>query len=271
MERYSTGSVVSKDGTIIGYRQVGHGPAVILLHGAMESAQSHMQVAQALADRFTIYLPDRRGRGLSGPYREDHSIETDVQDMAALLAKTGAHDVMGVSSGAIIWLQAALTLPGIRKAVIFEPPLPINGSLPTAFMHRYDTEIEQGEVAAALVSAMKGTLMGPPIFNVIPRTLLERLTTAMMASEEKKAGSQFQLATEMHGALERFKGIRAEVLLLGGSKSPAYLKAGLDALEKVLPHVTRVELPGLGHGATGNSDRGGRPERAAQVLRQFFG
>src|SRR5438874_8172772 len=77
-------------------------------------------------------------------------------------------------------------------------------------MHRYDTEIAQGEVAAALVSAMKGTQMGPPIFNVIPRTLLERLTTAMMASEEKKAGSQdvtmrmlaptlhydFQLATE---------------------------------------------------------------------------
>jgi len=284
VERYSTGSVVSKDGTIIGYRQVGNGPAVILLHGAMESAQSHMQVAQALADRFTIYLPDRRGRGLSGPYREDHSIETDVQDMAALLAKTGAHDVMGVSSGAIIWLQAALTLPAIRKAVIFEPPLPINGSLPTAFMQRYDTEIEQGEVAAALVSAMKGTQMGPPIFNVIPRTLLERLTTAMMASEEKKAGSQdvtmrmlaptlhydFQLATEVEGALERFKGIRAEVLLLGGSKSPAYLKAGLDALEKVLPHVTRVELPGLGHGATGNTDRGGRPARAAQVLRQFF-
>src|SRR3989442_350066 len=80
-ERYSTGFVVSKDGTIIGYRQVGHGPAVILLHGAMESAQSHMQLAEALADRFTIYLPDRRGRGLSGSYRKDHSIETDVEDL----------------------------------------------------------------------------------------------------------------------------------------------------------------------------------------------
>src|SRR5438874_451455 len=115
-------------------------------------------------------------------------------------------------------------------------------------MHRYDTEIAQGEVAAALVSAMKGTQMGPPIFNVIPRTLLERLTTAMMASEEKRAGSQdvtmrmlaptlhydFQLATEVEGALERFKGIRAEVLLLGGSKSPAYLHASLDQILWVL-------------------------------------
>jgi len=279
-----TGSVISKDGTTIGYRQLGRGPGLIVLHGAMESARSHMQLAEALAASFSVYLPDRRGRGLSGPYRKDHSIETDVQDMAALLAKTDTHDVMGVSSGAIIWLQAALTLPAIRRAVIFEPPLPINGSLPTDFVQRYEREIAQDEVAAALVSAMKGTQMGPPIFNIIPRGLLERLTTAMMASEEKKAGSDdvtmrmlaptlhydFQLATEMEGALERFKAIRAEVLLLGGSKSPAYLKAGLDALEKVLPHVTRVELPGLGHGATGNTDRGGRPERAAAVLRQFF-
>ena len=283
-KRYSTGSVVSKDGTVIGYRQLGHGPAVVVLHGAMESAQSHMQLAEALADSFTIYLPDRRGRGLRGPYRKDHSIETDVQDMAAVLAKTDAHYVMGVSSGAIVWLQAALTLPAIRKAVIFEPPLPINGSLPTDFVQRYESEIARGEVAAALVSAMKGTQMGPPIFNIIPRGLLERLTTTMMASEERKAGSDdvtmrmlaptlhydFQLATEMEGALERFKAIRADVLLLGGSKSPAYLKAGLDALEKVLPHATRVELLGLGHGATGNTDRGGRPERAAAVLRQFF-
>ena len=283
-ESYSTGSVISKDGTIIGYRQLGHGPAVVVLHGAMESAQSHVQLAEALADSFTVYLPDRRGRGLSGPYRKDHSIETDVQDMDAVLAKTDAHDVVGVSSGAVIWLQAALTLPAIRKAVIFEPPLPINGSLPTDFVQRYEREIAQGEVAAALVSAMKGTQMGPPIFNIVPRGLLERLTRTIMASEEKKAGNDdvtmrmlaptlhydFQLATEMEGALERFKAIRAEVLLLGGSKSPAYLKAGLDALQKVLPDVTRVELPGVGHGATGNSNRGGRPERVGQVLRQFF-
>ena len=279
-----TGSVISKDGTTIGYRQLGRGPGLIVLHGAMESARSHMQLAEALAPSFTVYLPDRRGRGLSGPYGRGYRIGDDIDDMDALLGKTGAHYVFGVSSGAIIWLQAALALPTIRKAVIFEPPLPINGSLPTDFVQRYEREIAQGEVAAALVSAMKGTQMGPPIFNIIPRGLLERLTRTMMASEEKNAGNDdvtmrmlaptlhydFQLATEMEGALERFKAIRAEVLLLGGSKSPAYLKAGLDALQKVLPDVTRVELPGVGHGATGNSNRGGRPERVGKALRQFF-
>jgi len=63
----TTGSVLSKDGTRIGYLQVGQGPAAVLLHGSNESARSHTQLALALADAFTVYLPDRRGRGLSGP------------------------------------------------------------------------------------------------------------------------------------------------------------------------------------------------------------
>jgi hypothetical protein len=80
----------------------------------------------------------------------------------------------------------------------------------------------------------------------------------------------FQFVVEMSEQLERFRDVRAEVLLLGGSKSPAYLKASLDALEKVLPQAKRVEFPGLDHAASWNSDRGGKPEPVAQALRRFF-
>jgi pimeloyl-ACP methyl ester carboxylesterase len=282
---YIKGAVVSKDGTTIGYRQLGRGPGLVVLHGAMESAQSHMQLAEALADTYTVYLPDRRGRGLSGPYRSGDVVPQDVEDMDALLTKTGAHEVFGVSSGAIISLQAALTLRAIHRAAIFEPPLMFNGSAPTAWLTRFDNEMAQGKVAAAMITGMKGAEMGPPMLNLIPRWLLERMTTMMMASEDKKARDDdvtmrmlaptlhydFQLVIEMDGALESFGALRAEVLLLGGSKSPAYLTRAVDALEKVLPNVTRVEFPGLGHEASGNTDRRGQPERVAQELRRFFG
>ena len=283
-ERYTTGSATSKDGTTIGYRQLGRGPGVVLLHGSMSSAHNHMQLAEALADAFTVYVPDRRGRVLSGPYSEDYSVQSDVEDIEAILTKTGAHNVFGVSSGGIICLQAALTLPTIHKAAIYEPPLFINSSVPTAVLTRFDEEMAQGKVAAALVTAMKGARMGPPIFNVMPRWLLERLTKMAMAGEDKKARGDyvtmrmlaptlhydFQLIVEMSGAPESFKAMPAEVLLLGGSKSPAYLKAALDALEKVLPHVKRIEFPGLNHAASWNTDRGGQPEPVAQELRRFF-
>ncbi|MDQ4067698.1 MAG: alpha/beta hydrolase [Thermoproteota archaeon] len=284
LEDYTTCFVTSKDGTTIGYRQLGRGPALVLLHGHMESAQSHIQLAEALAASFTVYLPDRRGRGLSGPYGKDYSIQKDVEDMDALLTKTGAHYVFGVSSGGIIWLQAALSLPAIHKAAIYEPPLLINGSLPISWLTRFDKEMAQGKVASALITAMKGTQMGPPIFNVIPHRLLELLTNMAMKNEDKKAKDydvtmrmlaptlhyDFQLVIEMAEKLESFKAIQAEVLLLGGSKSPAYFKVALDTLEKVLPHVTRIEFPGLGHGGSGNTNRGGKPERLAQELLKFF-
>ncbi|MGH9195045.1 MAG: alpha/beta fold hydrolase [Acidimicrobiia bacterium] len=279
-----TGSITSMDGTTIGYRQLGHGPSVVVLHGIMESAQSHMQLAEALADTFAVYLPDRRGRGLSGPQGSDYRLEKEVEDLDALLTKTGAHYVFGVSAGAIVCLQAALTLPAIHRAAIFEPPLIIDDSVSTAFVERFDKEMAQGKVVSALVTAMKGSQMGPPVFNVMPRWLLELLTKMMTASEEKKAKaddvtmrmlastlhSDFQLSVETKGALESFKAIRADVLLLGGSKSPAYFKVALDALEKVLPHAKRTEFPGLNHGASGNANRGGKPKLVAQELRQFF-
>ena len=73
--QFTAGSVTSKDGTTIGYRQLGQGPGLVVLHGAMESAQSHTQLAVALASSFTVYLPDRRGRGLSGPFGKDHRLQ----------------------------------------------------------------------------------------------------------------------------------------------------------------------------------------------------
>ena len=126
--------------------------------------------------------------------------------------------------------------------------------------------------------------MGPPIFNLLPSFLLESLTNMAMKGEEKKGSGDyvsmrelaptlhydFQLVVEMSEKLENFRTVRAEVLLLGGSKSPAYLKVALDAMEKVLPHVTRVEFPGLNHAASWNTDRGGQPGPVAQELRRFF-
>jgi pimeloyl-ACP methyl ester carboxylesterase len=279
-----TGSVSSRDGTTIGYRRLGQGPAVVVLHGAMESGLSHLQLAEQLASSFTVYLPDRRGRGLSGPLGNAYSIGKEVEDLSAVLDESGAGQVLGVSSGALITLEATLTLPALRRAAIFEPPLLVDGPALTASLLRLDEEIAQGKVAAALITGMHAAEMGPPIFNLIPRWPLERLTNLFMAGEDKNAKSDdvtmrmlaptlhhdFQLITEMVGTLDSFAALDADVLLLGGSKSPAYLKASVDGLAKVLPHATRFEFPGLAHGATGNTDRRGKPELVAQRLREFF-
>jgi pimeloyl-ACP methyl ester carboxylesterase len=288
LEHFTTSSVRSKDGTSIGYVQIGHGQGVVLVQGAMGTALNFTQLAEALANEFTVYVPDRRGRGLSPlPYSKDYTIQKDIEDLEALITKTGARYIFGLSSGAIIALQAALTLPSIQKAAIYEPPLFVDG-LPTALLTRYEQEMNAGKLSAALLTAMQATQMGPAFFNFIPHWLLEPLANRMMTQEDKQATSEtvtmrklapslrydFHVVAGMNGKYENFKAISAEVLLLGGGKSPAFLKADLDALEKVLPNATRISFHGLGHSAAWNYEKqrnpGGQPAQVAETIAEFF-
>src|SRR5258708_30294572 len=94
-QTYSTDSVLSEDGTMIGYRQFGRGPGLILVHGGMMASQNFLKLAVALSDGFTVYVPDRRGRGFSGPFGENYGMKKACEDMDALLRKTGANLVFG--------------------------------------------------------------------------------------------------------------------------------------------------------------------------------
>ncbi|HEX9067862.1 MAG TPA: alpha/beta hydrolase [Ktedonobacterales bacterium] len=284
---YTTGSVISRDGVTIGYRQLGTGPGLVVVHGAMESAQSHMQLATALADAFTVYVVDRRGRGLSGPYGQAYTAQEDVDDLDAILSQTGAHGVFGVSSGAIICLRAALSLPAIHRLALYEPALVQSPKQIKAVLTRFDQELAQGKTADAMVTAMKGAQMGPPIFNLMPRWLLARLTTMAMAAEAKSAKPgevtmgilgptlhyDFALIAETSGKEEMFRSVRQETLLLGGSASPAYLKQAVRTLAGILPHARRVEFPGLDHGGSSDlsaTNRHGNPAVVAQEILRFF-
>jgi len=72
------GLVRSADGTTIGYRRVGHGPGVVLVHGGGQASQNLMTLARELSD---VYVPDWRGRGMSGPYSKDHGLRQEVGDL----------------------------------------------------------------------------------------------------------------------------------------------------------------------------------------------
>ena len=113
-------SIVASDGTVIGYRQSGSGPGLVLLHGAMQSAASFTDLGAALADRFTVLIPDRRGRGLSGPFRPDHCMATEIDDLGRLLAETGARNVFALSAGALVAMHTALVSRILRDKTLWE-------------------------------------------------------------------------------------------------------------------------------------------------------
>jgi len=281
--RRATGTVASRDGTSIGYTRVGRGPGIVILHGAMSTGTHSLQLAELLGDAYTVYLPDRRGRGLSGPCDPRDGIDREVEDLAALVSVSGAERVFGISSGALVLLDAAPRLPAIRRAAIFEPPLFSEPEAPARLLGQLEREVAAGDVAAALVTGMKGGQMGPPIFNLIPRRLLELLVNRFVDGPNGAAGDHpsmrdlaptlvrdFSIVAEMAGRSAMFAAIDAEVLLLGGSASPRLLSSGLDELQRLLPAARRVELSGVGHDAPWDEDLRGHPRVVADALRTFF-
>jgi pimeloyl-ACP methyl ester carboxylesterase len=275
----TSGAVESRDGTTIGYWKTGQGPSVVLLHGSMESARSHTLLASALAGDFTVYLPDRRGRGLSGPHRTDHSVRTEVEDLEAVVTEAGASLAFGVSAGGAVVLEAARALPALRKVAVFEPALVMDGAVHRIWLARFDQEIARGDVAGAMVTSMFGLQMAPPFLKVMPRRLLTWMTEKMMAKEERQAGAdaitmrklaptihhEGALIAELAGTFDNFRDLDADVLLMGGSKGLSALKPWRDTLEKSLPHCRRVEFEGLDHGSS--SDPGGvNPSGSAEAV-----
>ena len=275
---YCVHKMTSRDGTIIGYRQLGSGPGLILVHGGMMGSQNFMKLGYALADRFTVCIPDRRGRGLSGSHG-NYSLEREGEDMSAVARKTGASNIFGLSSGAIITLETALNEPAIRNVILYEPPIPVGGFDPTRWVGQYDDEIAKGKYGAALLTVAAGT-NGPTLLTRLRFITAPLLNLAVKAEAKNVKGDDVSLkdliltmrydpqaVVQSTALMERAKQLRADVLLLGGEKSPDYLKMALDVLEAALPQATRVNLKGVGHLA---ADNGGRPKLVARELKRFL-
>jgi pimeloyl-ACP methyl ester carboxylesterase len=256
--------------TDIRWRVSGGGPKVVLLHGGMQTSANFTKLARSLAARFTVYVPDRRGRGLSGPAGAGHGLRAEIADLAAVLEETGARNVFGLSSGAVVALRAAMELP-IERLALYEPPLKHGDHDPLAWLPRYEKELARGRRAAAYVTAAKGT----GDLRYVPRAaMIPLMGLAFRAGEGRRIGDlvptmrlDAAVVEDAAGPLGTYAAVTAETLLMGGDRSPAYLTGVLNGLEPVLPRVRRVTLAGVGHFAADNS---GKPALVAAELRKFF-
>jgi pimeloyl-ACP methyl ester carboxylesterase len=279
MTDYVNESVTSVDGSMIAYRRLGTGPAVILLHGGMLAAQHLMKLARAMATDFTCVVPDRRGRGRSGPHGDQFGIMREVEDVQALAAATGATRIFGLSSGALVALRSALASPSLDRVALYEPPLSIDGSVPVAWVPRYEREVAAGRTADALITALNG-LDIEPVLGRVPRFVLRAFLPLALRADRRLPPDDvtiealvptqrfdMRLVRELADSADDYSALAANVLLMGGDRSPVFLTMALDELGRVLPHARRMTFRRLGHSGPEND---GDPARVAGELRTFF-
>lgn len=263
--------VTSADGTTIGYRQIGSGPGLIILHGGARASHHYLRLVEMLSDSYTVYLPDRRGRGLSGPKGEDYSISREIEDLRVLLQKTNARMLFGHSAGGFIALEAAMALP-VEKLALYEPAVSIDGSIDFGWIRPLEEALARDDGAAAFVFLAQGLhlnwMSALPFWFWYPlaRLALRDAEGREMVSLVPTIVWEAKEIQRLDSTYKKYRSISASTLLLNGSKSPAYLRNILPTLAKTIPHARHIELAGLNHNAPDQD----APEQIAQELKRFF-
>lgn len=281
-KKYTSHFVLSEDGTHIHYRKMGAGEGLILVHGGMMYSENFMRLAELLADQFTVYTPDRWGRGLSERHSE-YSLQKEADDILAIIDKTESRYIFGLSSGAVIVLQAALSDSELKKVAVYEPPLCTNKSEPylTKMTKDYHSAIREQNYGKAFVGILRNTGDKGMFLKYIPGFILTPfMNTAIKKEAVKKTDTKvtlksliaameydLQLVHQSGKIVNNLGSITADILLIGGEKSIFFLTDILDELETKLPKAQRIAFPNVGHTASENN---GQPEEVAIKLKRFF-
>src|SRR5262249_33949531 len=125
-------TVRSGDGTAIAFERRGQGPPLILVDGALcdRAMGPSTPLARLLAEHFTVFTYDRRGRGESDDTKP-YAVQREIEDLQALIDAAGGSAFMwGISSGAVLALEAARQGSEVSKLALYEPPFIVDDSRP---------------------------------------------------------------------------------------------------------------------------------------------
>lgn len=127
-----TDGFVEANGRRLHYWRTGDGPPLVLSHGAADDGRCWSRVAEHLADRFAVVMPDARGHGLSDPGGGDYRPGTRAADLAGIITSLGLERpvVGGHSMGAETSIHLAARFPGLTRGVFLEDPPLLTPGLP---------------------------------------------------------------------------------------------------------------------------------------------
>jgi len=273
-------TVTSKDGATIAYERSGQGQPVILVTGAL-GVRYDARLAELLAHHFTVYNYDRRGRGESGD-THPYAVQREVEDIEALIdAAGGSSHLYGISSGAVLALEAASKLPGkVKKLAMYEPPFIVDDSRPPVsddYVAQLNAAIAAGRPGDAVEIFMTRAIL-------IPAEFVAQMRNAPMsqvfgddagmkppewADMEKVAHTLAYdgmiMGDTMSGKplpVGRWASAAAPTLVITGGNSEPFFHNGAKALVDSLPNAQHRILEGQDHAVS--------PAALAPMLIEFF-
>ena len=232
----------SADGTRIAYHQIGSGPPVVVVGGALSTAARARPLAEAFAAAgLQGVCWDRRGRGDSGD-TTPYAPEREIEDLRAVIDAVGGDAVvLGHSAGGVLALLAAGAGVPMTSLFVSEPPLRFGEDEPPADLaERLQALVDDGQQAEAVVAFQRENVRlsepmieqlreSPDFAGLVPLAQTTVYDTLLIASVSTPTPA-------MLGASVR------TTILRGDPASPVLVTA-CDRLAAVMPGAEVVVVP----------------------------
>lgn len=258
-------TVRSGDGTPIVCGVSGDGPPVLMVHGTGDDRQRFGRLRESLAQRFRLYLMDRRGCGESGD-GSGYRLADDIADILAVLRAIGRGvNLFGHSHGAVCAAEAACRTDRVGKLLLYEPPLPseVSDERHAERVRLMVRDAASGDYEAVIERYLRAVVRVPePVLAQLKadgEAWRRQLAKAPAIAREVNAIREYRFVPE------RFAAIRAPVRFLLGSQTAPGLVASTRVFRAALPGSELVELAGQGHVAFATA-----PELFLAELCAFF-
>ncbi len=257
--------IKSGDAEIV-YRTLGDGPPVILLHPFPVNHEFWLAVAESLATRYRVVLPDLRGHGESGIGEGPATMEKHAADIARVMddADVGRAPLVGVSIGGYVLFEfwrkhrgrvAALGLCNTKAPA--DAPEARAGRLQAA-----NDVLERG--TEPFFESMIPKVLAKTTREMRPDLVDAALRMMRQMSPEDVAQAQRGMAARPD-SVETLKTINVPTLLVTGDED---VTTGVNEAELMRQHIAGSQLrviPKASHYSPWE-----QPQDAAKLLRQFL-
>jgi pimeloyl-ACP methyl ester carboxylesterase len=261
----------------------GDGPPLLLVHGWPETWYAWRLVMPALAADFEVIAVDQRGIGLSDKPQDGYDMDTQANDMVALMQVLG-HDrfaVYGTDTGMPIAYALAADHPErVERLVVSEAPLPGVTPSPPLFLppllnarlwHLAFNQLP-AEVNEALVRGREEIFFGAEFAasagtKKLPDEVVKYYIDTLASDPDALRGSfEFYRAIPTiiaQNEQRKNQRLTMPVLAIGGAESGG--EGPANAMQLVADNVQGVVLAGAGHWVAEQA-----PEQLVAALTTFL-
>ncbi|HEX9334944.1 MAG TPA: alpha/beta hydrolase, partial [Pseudonocardiaceae bacterium] len=199
----------------------------------------------------------------------------ECDDLAAVIAHTGATMVFGHSFGGLVGVELALRRSAtITRLAVYEPAVSIDGAITDDWLPELDLAVAEDRVADGVISIMRGLELLGPLQHLplrLQRAMAKVVVRGDMLDDMRTllptVRAEVVTATGLDSSGERYASVDVDTLLITGERGPSYLREVAEVLDRVMPRSAHSVLPKLSHNAPDLD----APETVAAELRRYFG